>query len=344
MLGLKRFFAIIIGCVFLFSGFTKIVDPTGTGLIVAEYFKWMHCGFMTPAAKTLGMILSLTEMFTGSALLCGVWRRFTAIFASCLIAFFTLVSIALFILDPSIECGCFGQMIHMSHMQTMVKNFALCIMAAIAFSPAWFLGVTPRHKYCIFAIQCTLIAAFAVHTSVNVPYYDMTAYAPSKVIIAPWEESFDEATTTTLPLYDEYGEDASAEILEGDIALISIYDAAKLSQSEIIDINRFAAAAANQGYMPYILETELNDISTSEAMHLYADYKTLITLNRSNGGATLLRDGFIVDKCSLRNLYTEKELEAIIEMGAEDYSVHKTTIRDVVFQGTSLLFFILAVL
>ena len=69
---LRRFCAILIGLVFLASGLLKLLDPVGTGLIVSEYFKFFHLGFLQGTAKGFGMALSLLEAVTGAALVSGV--------------------------------------------------------------------------------------------------------------------------------------------------------------------------------------------------------------------------------------------------------------------------------
>ena len=87
----RRFCAILIGLVFLASGLLKLLDPVGTGLIVSEYFKFFHLGFLQGTAKALGMVLSLVEAITGAALISGVFRKTTAVITSILIIFFTAV-------------------------------------------------------------------------------------------------------------------------------------------------------------------------------------------------------------------------------------------------------------
>ena len=43
---LRRFAAGLIGIVFLASGLLKMADPVGTMLIVTEYLKFFHIGFL----------------------------------------------------------------------------------------------------------------------------------------------------------------------------------------------------------------------------------------------------------------------------------------------------------
>lgn len=339
MLSLKRFFAILIGLVFLFSGFTKLVDPVSTSLIISEYFKWLHVEFMLPLSKTLGVLLSLSEMIVGTALVCGVWRRAVAVITSVMLGFFTCVSIFLAVLNPSIECGCFGEYIHLSHFQTLVKNLILCLMAIPAFTPVWYLGFTPRHKYTIFFIDCALIIGFGIHSLYTVPYFDSTSLAASTTIVEEGSWELQNPGVELIPIWDDYGNDASAVILEGDVALISIYEPGDLDSKDIKALSMFAASAGNQGFQTYVLSTGDIDIPGVELFH--ADYKTIITLNRSNGGVTVMGDGFITDKCGIHNLYSEAELSDILDMGHEAFYIKKSTSKNIVFQGASLLYVLL---
>ena len=62
---LRRLCAVLIGLTFLFSGLFKLLDPVGTGLIVSEYFKFFHVGFLHGLSKPLGMGLALLESIPG---------------------------------------------------------------------------------------------------------------------------------------------------------------------------------------------------------------------------------------------------------------------------------------
>ena len=73
LLRLKRFLGILFGIVYFLSGLIKLMDPVGAGLVMKEYFDFMHLGFMEPAAKIFGVAFALAETLVGAALVCGVW-------------------------------------------------------------------------------------------------------------------------------------------------------------------------------------------------------------------------------------------------------------------------------
>ena len=113
----KRICAKILGFVFFVSGILKLMDPTGTSLIIKDYMNFFHVGFASPAAFVLGEIVALTETFCGIMLVTGVFRKLTAWITTIMMGFFTAITLVLWIFNPQMDCGCFGEAIHLTHFQ-----------------------------------------------------------------------------------------------------------------------------------------------------------------------------------------------------------------------------------
>ena len=124
-LRLKRFCGFVAGFVFFIAGIFKLLDPVGAGLVMKEYMDFFHLGFMAPLAKPLAVALAFLETMVGTALVAGVFRRLCAVTALAFQGFFTLVTLILVIFNPEMDCGCFGEVIHLSHLQTFLKNIIL---------------------------------------------------------------------------------------------------------------------------------------------------------------------------------------------------------------------------
>ena len=71
--------------------------------------------------------------------------------------------------------------------------------------------------------------------------------------------------------------------------------------------------AEEAGFKAILLSSTHIDIPESITDHYIADYKTLVTLNRSNGGATYIHNGIIVSKWSKKSLPALKELAKIYD-------------------------------
>ena len=57
---LKRFCGFIAGFVFFISGIVKLLDPVGAGLVMDEYFSFLHLGFLGCISKITGTAFAVT--------------------------------------------------------------------------------------------------------------------------------------------------------------------------------------------------------------------------------------------------------------------------------------------
>ena len=149
---LKRFCGFITGFVFFIAGIFKLMDPVGTGLIMSGYFDFMHLDFLEFAAKPIGIAFALAESIIGAALVTGIWRKTTAVAALCFQGFFTILTLFLVIFNPEMDCGCFGEVIHLTHWETFIKNLILTSLLLAFTFPLKQLGGPKKHKYVSFAI------------------------------------------------------------------------------------------------------------------------------------------------------------------------------------------------
>lgn len=175
---MRRFCRFLLGLVFTVSGLLKLLDPVGTGLIMESYYEFFHLGFMDFSAWIAGLSLALVETFAGICLVSGVWRRVTAYVTSVMLVFFTVVTLVLVIFNPDMDCGCFGEAIHLTHSQTFVKNLVLCVLALVAFLPYRHFGYPKKRKYVAFALAAVAVAVFAVRSVMFIPLVDFTAFRP----------------------------------------------------------------------------------------------------------------------------------------------------------------------
>ena len=177
-IGLRRLCSVILGLVYFIAGMLKLMDPVGAGLVVDEYLKFFHLGGLAFASKTLGVAMALLETFLGAALIAGVWRKFVAGVTSILTLAFTALTLILVIFNPEMDCGCFGEAVHLTHMQTFLKNVALCVLCAGAFLPVRDYGRTRKSKLVAFWLVAVTVLLFTFMSLVSVPLMDFTEFAP----------------------------------------------------------------------------------------------------------------------------------------------------------------------
>lgn len=122
---------IILGLVFLFSGFVKAVDPLGTAYKISDYLEAFSLTSLDFLAFPAALMLIAAEFTIGFNILFNVHLKATTWAASIFMLIMTPVTLYLAIANPISDCGCFGDAIVMTNWQTFYKNVALCIILII---------------------------------------------------------------------------------------------------------------------------------------------------------------------------------------------------------------------
>ena len=377
LLRIKRFCGYAVGFVFFISGLLKLMDPVGAGLVMKEYFTFLHMGFLSGTGIAFGVIFALAEAVTGAALITGVWKKPVALAAIGLQGFFTLLTLALVIFNPEMDCGCFGEAIHLTHSQTFIKNLILLGLLLIYYIPPKHLNKPKAKKYVSFGLVTVSTAAFALYSLLYIPMVDFTAlksgvevnreaysadnsyeavfvyskdgqeqtFSLDEIPDSTWNFVRTETVSqpevlkpaTAISIYDKDGQYADSLLTAGRILVISAYD--KISEKEAARLSTFAQNAVLAGFTPIMLAAS-EDIMVPEGLTRYfCDYKTLITLNRSNGGITYIDGGLIIRKWAKRNLPDLEDLTDLSDMDATESYIERDSKTSLAFQGFLLYVF-----
>jgi len=121
------------GLVFVFSGFVKAIDPSGSAIKFEEYFLAFHLDFLVAAALPLAILLSAAEMMIGLNLLVGLRMKLTTWLLMIFMLVFTILTLLLALTNPVSDCGCFGDALKLTNWQTFGKNIILLIPTLILF-------------------------------------------------------------------------------------------------------------------------------------------------------------------------------------------------------------------
>ena len=124
---------ILIGLLFVFSGFVKAVDPLGTVYKIEDYliaFDGFFVG-LTFLAFPAAVCLIAIELLIGLNLLFKVWPKITSWVALVFMLFMTALTLYIAIYNPVSDCGCFGDALVISNWQTFFKDVVLLIMVII---------------------------------------------------------------------------------------------------------------------------------------------------------------------------------------------------------------------
>ena len=383
LLKTRRFSGFICGFVFFLSGILKLMDPVGAGLVMDSYLDFLHIGFLGFASKPLAFLFALAETIVGTAMITGVWRRITAIIALSLQGFFTLLTILLAIFNPVMDCGCFGEFIHLTHVETLVKNLVICALLSYAYFPMRNLGRPLKRKYVSFGVVCTSVLIFSIFSLSRLPIIDFTDYEPGAQILSADDNVADEAfdamfiyekdgvqqeftlenlpdstwtfvstqtiqnkdlksSGATLSFYDNDKEYQDSLAVQGNVMVISIYDP-QMRQKKWDAAVRMAENARESGFNPMILVAgtpeQIEGKVTGDIPVYFSDYKTLITLNRSNAGATWLSHGYIIKKWEHRAYPDQDDLLTYIKGNSTEAILESNTKGSLLFQGFLLYVF-----
>lgn len=371
---MKRFCGFAVGFVFFISGILKLMDPVGAGLVMKEYFHFLHIGFMDVTAKILGAALSLAEAVIGAGLITGVWRKVFAPVAVGFQAFFTLLTLLLVIFNPEMDCGCFGEAVHLTHMETFIKNVVIITLLLIYYIPVKYLGQTKRKKYVSFSLVTISVLAFGIYSWMFIPMADFTAFNPGTLINSTGNEkvyesvfvyekdgqeqnfSLEELPDTTwtfvkteiilkggaddvpatISIYDRNGNYADSLLNHGRVMAVTVYDNKSITEQEWAKIESFMQNAADAGFLSLLISA---DSGGQIPGHYHSDFKTLITLNRSNGGAVYIDNGRIIRKWAAKKLPDHKDLATLSKEDSTDTFIGRDTSASLAFQGFLLYVF-----
>lgn len=178
MSALRNILRILLGMVFIFSGFVKGVDPLGTAYKIEDYMIVYGAQWAEPLALVLSIVLCALEFSLGVYLLLNIKPKTTSWLVLLLMIYFTVVTFfdALYNLVP--DCGCFGDALKLTNWQTFYKNIVLIVFAFIVFrarkaynSP--FRMVT---GWVMIALIPLFFIGFEIYNIRHLPVVDFTAW------------------------------------------------------------------------------------------------------------------------------------------------------------------------
>jgi uncharacterized membrane protein YphA (DoxX/SURF4 family) len=124
---------IVVGLVFMFSGFVKGIDPLGMGYRLEDYFYAWGTLWMLPAALSLSVLLSTMEFVLGAVVLFNLKPKLNAWLLLGVMLFFTGLTFYDALYNPVPDCGCFGDAITLTNWQTFYKNVILMVPTLVLF-------------------------------------------------------------------------------------------------------------------------------------------------------------------------------------------------------------------
>ncbi len=317
--------SILLGILFLLSGWTKGIDPYGVSLSVTEYLRWMDLTSLFPYATPFAVLLCTFELTIGLLLISATFERLVSLALLLFMLLFTTIT-GILAFNPYsgiVSCGCFGEAFPLSPYATFWKNVVITLLVILYFSIIWKRKRGDEHKGGAILMRklvdietksrgnnlgdiqgkfssrlskkplreaLRLVVAIAI--ALSIPLYSLINLPPLDFLHYNIDTDLREREDFRL-FDDEYDEVTNDFLSESDgYRFIAIFQSEPSEEelanlSEISDCSIIAAGAKFTSLLP-------------TSTHYYADALLLKSLLRGERGVILLKASKIVGKWSVR--------------------------------------------
>lgn len=173
-----------VGVFFIFSGLIKINDPVGTSIKLKEYFQVFSADFgsffeiFIPFSLELAVIVVVLEVVLGFAAIIAYRFNITTWILLVIIIFFTFLTFYSAAFDKVTDCGCFGDAIPLTPLQSFIKDLVLLgLIIFIFIKRKSFQPIIkqPKSDFIVIGITaiCLLLSVYAIR---HLPYIDFRPY------------------------------------------------------------------------------------------------------------------------------------------------------------------------
>ncbi|GAB1857396.1 DoxX family protein [Flavobacteriaceae bacterium MHTCC 0001] len=177
---------ILVGVLFIFSGFIKLNDPLGFSYKLQEYFSAdvLNLPVFEPYALAISVFVVVFEVVLGIFLLIGYQPKFTVWSLLLMIVFFTFLTFYAAYFEKVKDCGCFGDFLKLEPWESFWKDVALLVLILILFFGVKYIKpVFPKLPTTILALSGFILSLwFGYHVLMHLPMFDFRAYAIGKNI------------------------------------------------------------------------------------------------------------------------------------------------------------------
>jgi len=337
---------VLLGLVFIFSGFVKAVDPMGSMYKFHDYFQAFGMEWMIPVSLYLGFLLFCLEFILGFSFLFNIKMKFFSWIMLLFMSFFFILTFVLAIKNPVSDCGCFGDAIILTNWETFYKNIGLMIFALIALAGSK--KIKNRYpnvtQYGIVLIGLSIVLWISVYSYRHLPMLDFMPWKIGNRIsekVVAQEEKADitllyknketgetlEYTTKTLPWQDTVFF-KKLEFIDQKKKIIQEYRPAPIHDFMLDDANKAnhnAEIIGNPGYQFLLVSHDITKAEKSVFTLLNVFYEQC--LKDTIGFAALCGSDFqTID-------YFRHDVKADYEF----YTVDETALKSVVRSNPGLV-------
>lgn len=184
---LVQFSRIIVGVLFIISGFVKAVDPIGLSFKLEEYFSpgVLNIPFLMDLSLPMATFFSIFEIVLGVLLLLGLFRKFTTYALLVTILFFTFLTFYSAYFNKVTDCGCFGDALKLEPWTSFYKDVVLLILILFLVAGNKYIQPLFVKPLNIGLVSIATIGSIIIsYIGINhLPIIDFRAYAVGKDLV-----------------------------------------------------------------------------------------------------------------------------------------------------------------
>lgn len=171
---------IIVALTFIFSGFVKAIDPIGLQYKLQDYLGAIEIPGFLPDWMLLIMavLLAAVEFCMGIFLLFAIQRRLISKLIVVFMSIMTLITVWLVVANPVKDCGCFGDALHLTNTETLVKNIILlgCSIVIMRRPLAMFRFISESNQWIVINYTIVFIFVCSGLSLYYLPLFDFRPY------------------------------------------------------------------------------------------------------------------------------------------------------------------------
>ena len=301
---------LLVGLLFIYSGFVKLIDPIGSQYKFQEYFSEsvLNMEFLIPYTLPFSILLIITELVLGVMLLVGYKPKFTVWSLFSLNIVFLFLTWYSYTYNKVTDCGCFGDAIKLTPKETFYKNIIFMVFIVVLIVGLKHIKPLISEKIGAIKTYATIVISLFITYYVlqHLPIIDFRAYSIGTDIAEgmKYQEDSDEIP----PIHDfmietDNGDQLKTMLAKEKAMLVMMYNFDKTEKEGVTAIAEVAAKAKTKGYEIYVLTASyIEDLeATQKEFNLpytfgFCDETALKTALRANPGIITVEKGIIVGK------------------------------------------------
>ena len=337
---------VLVGSLFIFSGLVKAIDPLGLAYKMQEFFEvWAADGYLPKLMNWLNnyavgfsVFMITLEVALGVALLIGWQKKLTAWLLFLLTLFFTFLTAFVLFSGKIRACGCFGDCIPLTPIQTFSKDIILTILIVIILFGKKYMQPLFKNIISLTVILFTLIAVLYLQFYVqrHLPVKDCLPYKIGNDILAlrktPKDATYDK-------FYYSYFYKKGNEQKEFGMDKLpdSTWEFVKEANKKLLEKGNGKVALIND----FSLTTQSGNDTTEALLSQPTEYYLLFVKNSYTGDEEWsVTTGYMMHRDKTKPVYVvtaqPKEVNQLFNLGREpmhvpvltcDYTAIKTAAR-----------------